>query len=162
MRAWILLGSLTAAMGAAACGTQAASPFTATDATGQTLVRCEPGQHAVVNTPAAAAGRTVTAVECVSDFSARGRSDRIGLGIRQRSTQLTRNGFGQRHSAIRYVTPNERHHGHETAVLASRYNLYEQMRRANPERWSGRTRNWLPVEAVVLNPERALLARQLS
>ena len=67
-----------------------------------------------------------------------------------------------RHSAIRYVTPNERHHGHETAVLASRYNLYEQMRRANPERWSGRTRNWLPVEAVVLNPERALLARQLS
>ena len=70
MRAWILLGSLTAAMGAAACGTQAASPFTATDATGQTLVRCEPGQHAVVNTPAAAAGRTVTAVECVSDAAA--------------------------------------------------------------------------------------------
>ena len=54
MRALILLGSLTAAVGAAACGTQAASPFTATDATGQTLVRCEPGQHAVVNTSAAA------------------------------------------------------------------------------------------------------------
>ena len=69
MRAWILLGSLTAAVGAAACGTQAASPFTATDATGQTLVRCEPGQHAVVNT-SAAGGRTVTAVECVADLAA--------------------------------------------------------------------------------------------
>ncbi len=69
MRALILLGSLTAAVGAAACGTQAASPFTATDATGQTLVRCEPGQHAVVNT-SAAAGRTVTAVDCVTDVAA--------------------------------------------------------------------------------------------
>lgn len=68
MRAWILLGSLTAAAGAAACGTQAASPFTATDAMGQTLVQCEPGQHAVVNT-SAVGGRTVTAVECVADLA---------------------------------------------------------------------------------------------
>jgi len=66
MRALILLGSLTAAVGAAACGTQAASPFTTADPAGQTLVRCEPGQHAVVNT-SSAAGRTVTAVDCVSD-----------------------------------------------------------------------------------------------
>ena len=73
MRALILLGSLTAAVGAAACGTQAASPFT-TDAAGQTLVRCEPGQHAVVNTSAAAAGRTVTAVDCVTDLAAPARS----------------------------------------------------------------------------------------
>jgi len=60
-----------------------------------------------------------------------------------------------RHSAIRYVTPNERHHGREGTVLASRHQLYERMRRTNPERWSGRTRNWLPVGSVVLNPERA-------
>jgi hypothetical protein len=73
MRALILLGSLTAAVGAAACGTQAASPFT-TDAAGQTLVRCEPGQHAVVNMSAAAAGRTVTAVDCVTDLAAPARS----------------------------------------------------------------------------------------
>ena len=72
MRALILLGSLTAAVGAAACGTQAASPFT-TDAAGQTLVRCEAGQHAVVNTSAAAAGRTVTAVDCVTDLAAPAR-----------------------------------------------------------------------------------------
>ena len=66
MRAWILLGSLTAAVGAAACGTQAASPFTATDATGQTMVRCAPGQHAVVN-QTVVSGRTVAAVDCLSD-----------------------------------------------------------------------------------------------
>jgi len=66
MRAWILLGSLTAAVGAAACGTQAASPFTALDATGQTMVRCEPGQHSVVN-QTVVSGHPVTAVDCMSD-----------------------------------------------------------------------------------------------
>jgi hypothetical protein len=60
-----------------------------------------------------------------------------------------------RHSAIRYVTPDQRHHGRERAVLASRHELYERVRRANAERWSGSTRNWSPVELVVLNPERA-------
>jgi transposase InsO family protein len=67
-----------------------------------------------------------------------------------------------RHSAIRYVTPDQRHHGRERAVLASRHQLYERMRQAKPERWSGRTRNWLPVGSVALNPERAPSARQLS
>lgn len=67
-----------------------------------------------------------------------------------------------RHSSIRYVTPDQRHHGREQAVLANRHELYERMRQANPERWSGRTRNWLPVASVVLNRERAPLARQLS
>jgi putative transposase len=62
-----------------------------------------------------------------------------------------------RHSAIRYVTPNERHHGREHDVLAARSELYERARNANPERWSGSTRNWSPVELVVLNPERAPL-----
>ena len=62
-----------------------------------------------------------------------------------------------RHSAIRYVTPNERHDGREHDVLAARSELYERARSANPERWSGSTRNWSPVELVVLNPERAPL-----
>lgn len=60
-----------------------------------------------------------------------------------------------RHSAIRYVTPDERHHGLEHDVLAHRRELYERARSANPERWTGPTRNWAPVELVVLNPERA-------
>ena len=60
-----------------------------------------------------------------------------------------------RHSAIRYVTPDQRHHGRDRAVLASRHKLYERARGVNPERWSGSTRNWVPVELVVLNSERA-------
>ena len=59
-----------------------------------------------------------------------------------------------RHSGIRYVTPNERHHGKERAVLARRQDLYERARQANPERWTRTTRNWSPVGLVVLNPER--------
>jgi hypothetical protein len=62
-----------------------------------------------------------------------------------------------RHSAIRYVTPDQRHDGRERAVLARRHELYERVRRANPERWSGSTRNWSPVTLVVLNPDRAPL-----
>jgi transposase InsO family protein len=60
-----------------------------------------------------------------------------------------------RHSAIRYVTPDQRHNGRECAVLASRHELYQRVRRANPERWIGPTRNWSPVGRVVLNPERS-------
>jgi putative transposase len=60
-----------------------------------------------------------------------------------------------RHSAIRYVTPDERHFGREHEVLARRAQLYEQARQANPARWTGEIRNWSPVGLVVLNPERA-------
>jgi putative transposase len=60
-----------------------------------------------------------------------------------------------RHSAIRYVTPDQRHHGLEHDVLAHRRELYQRARSANPERWTGPTRNWAPVGLVVLNPERA-------
>ncbi|HEX9726763.1 MAG TPA: hypothetical protein VGC53_20970 [Vicinamibacteria bacterium] len=62
---------------------------------------------------------------------------------------------GHRHSSIRYVTPDERHHGLEHDVLEKRRELYERARSTNPERWTGATRNWAPVELVVLNPERA-------
>lgn len=59
-----------------------------------------------------------------------------------------------RHSALRYVTPDERYFGQEHAVIARRRELYERARAANPERWSGATRNWSPVGLVTLNPER--------
>ena len=60
-----------------------------------------------------------------------------------------------RHSAIRYVTPDERHFGREPNLLARRRELYERARKLNPERWSRGTRNWDPVGVVVLHPERA-------
>jgi len=59
-----------------------------------------------------------------------------------------------RHSGIRYVSPAQRHAGADTAILAARHELYCQARERNPRRWSGATRNWTPIEAVTLNPER--------
>jgi transposase InsO family protein len=61
-----------------------------------------------------------------------------------------------RHSAIRFVTPDERHFGLEQRVLSRRQALYERARRARPERWSRLSRNWTPIDGVVLNPERTL------
>lgn len=58
------------------------------------------------------------------------------------------------HSEIRYVTPDDRHYGQEAAKLSKRKNVYELARKKNPGRWTRKTRNWKPVEAVHLNPER--------
>jgi len=59
-----------------------------------------------------------------------------------------------RHSGIGYVTPAQRHEGQDQAILAARHELYVAAKQANPRRWSGATRNWTPVAAVTLNPER--------
>ena len=59
-----------------------------------------------------------------------------------------------RHSALRFVTPDQRHRGEDRCLLASRHQVYELARAARPERWSGRTRNWQSVGSVWLNPER--------
>jgi putative transposase len=60
------------------------------------------------------------------------------------------------HSAIRFVTPEDRHAGRDVAILAARHAVYQQARAARPDRWSGATRNWEPVTAVRLNPEHAV------
>lgn len=57
------------------------------------------------------------------------------------------------HSAIKYVTPDDRHQGRDVAVLAARHDLYVTARRAKPRRWTGDTRDWTRVETVTLNPE---------
>ncbi len=62
--------------------------------------------------------------------------------------------FEHRHSGIGYVTPAQRHAGEDHAILAARHDLYTRARKANPARWSGNTRNWTPIGAVTLNPER--------
>ena len=58
-----------------------------------------------------------------------------------------------RHSAIRYVTPAERHDGRDITILERRRRLYEDARDKHPERWSGEVRNWTPIETVRLNPD---------
>jgi len=59
-----------------------------------------------------------------------------------------------RHSGIGYVTPTQRHEGEDHAILGARHELYTHARELNPRRWSRNTRNWTPVGAVTLNPER--------
>jgi putative transposase len=56
------------------------------------------------------------------------------------------------HSAIGFVTPNDRHSGRDLLLLERRRQVYEQARRRHPERWSGATRSWEHVETVRLNP----------
>lgn len=62
-----------------------------------------------------------------------------------------------RHSGIRYVSPAQRHAGLDRDLLAARHELYVKARAANPRRWSKHTRNWQPIDAVTLNPERDAL-----
>jgi putative transposase len=59
-----------------------------------------------------------------------------------------------RHSGIRYVTPAQRHAGEDQAILAARHTLYLRARELNPARWLVNTRNWTPIGALKLNPER--------
>ena len=63
------------------------------------------------------------------------------------------------HSAIRFVTPADRHAGRDVEILARRHETYEKARARHPERWSGKTRNWTPIETVTLNPRRKTKAR---
>jgi putative transposase len=59
-----------------------------------------------------------------------------------------------RHSGIGYVTPAQRHAGEDCAILSARHELYTRARQLNPRRWSRHIRDWTPVGAVALNPER--------
>ena len=59
-----------------------------------------------------------------------------------------------RHSAIRYVTPDQRHYGQEQAILEQRQRVYAAAKARHPERWSRDTRDWTPVVEVRLNPAR--------
>ena len=62
------------------------------------------------------------------------------------------------HSAIRFVTPDDRHAGRDTALLTARRAVYARARRRTPARWSGTIRNWAPINAVRLNPEHDVVA----
>ena len=66
----------------------------------------------------------------------------------------------QRHplrQSSRSDTPDDDH-----AILAARHALYTQARERNPARWSGDTRNWSPIGAVTLNPERDSIVKTHS
>jgi transposase InsO family protein len=56
------------------------------------------------------------------------------------------------HSGIRFVTPECKHRGEDSALLEKRKAVYESARQQSPERWTQQTRNWEPVDYVMLNP----------
>ena len=59
-----------------------------------------------------------------------------------------------KHSALKFVTPEQRHCGQDVEVLAQRKKVYENAKSQNPQRWSREIRNWMRPETVVLNPDK--------
>jgi len=58
------------------------------------------------------------------------------------------------HSALKFVTPAQRHRGEDADILARREQLYAAARDRHPERWSGPIRDWQRPDVVLLNPGR--------
>lgn len=63
------------------------------------------------------------------------------------------------HSAIGYVTPDDRHHGCDVAILQNRRRVYNEAQARNPGRWTGAPRKWDRPLIVTLNPERVIETR---
>ena len=59
-----------------------------------------------------------------------------------------------RHSSINFVTPEQRHTGEDTALLAARTAVYEKARAENPRRWKRKIRDWSKPTRVFLNPNK--------
>jgi len=59
-----------------------------------------------------------------------------------------------RHSAISFVTPDQRHELLDQSILQERDRVYEAARQAHPNRWSGQARDWTRKDAVHLNPDK--------
>ncbi len=62
------------------------------------------------------------------------------------------------HSAIQFVTPDDRHTGRDIAILQQRAAVYQAARAYHPERWRGPTRNWSRPTTVYLNDARSATA----
>lgn len=60
------------------------------------------------------------------------------------------------HSALNFVTPDDRYNGRDKAILAARHRLYQRARKQHPQRWSGDTRDWSQAPAPVLNPHQVI------
>ncbi len=64
-----------------------------------------------------------------------------------------------RHSALKFVTPDQKHRGNDKDVLAVRARTYRLAQRDNPARWSKGIRNWTPVKFALLNPDSKMRAK---
>lgn len=70
--------------------------------------------------------------------------------------------FKHRHSKLEYVTPNDRHTGEDKAILTYRRVVYQRAKKANPERWSGQTRQWAAPVEVFLNKQRTSKVEKIA
>lgn len=70
------------------------------------------------------------------------------------------------HSGINFVTPESKHQGEDIEILKKRNVLYLEAKQKNPNRWSGKTRNWNPIECVKLNSlkteKKSVMRQELS
>lgn len=60
------------------------------------------------------------------------------------------------HSALKFVTPLQRHNGEDSAIRQKRDLVYQLAKKQNPERWSGNSRDWSLLEIVTLNPNKKI------
>ena len=56
------------------------------------------------------------------------------------------------HKNLNFVTPTQRHTGEAEVIMEKRQLVYEVAKKRNPNRWSGKTRDWSLKEGVWLNP----------
>lgn len=64
------------------------------------------------------------------------------------------------HSALKFVTPEQRHTGEDIIVREKRHAVYEEAKKQNPQRWAGSTRNWSLPNIVTLNPNKKFNVNQ--
>lgn len=58
------------------------------------------------------------------------------------------------HSALKFVTPHQRHNGEDVAIRAKRDTVYQLAKAEHPERWSRKTRDWIVHKVATLNPNK--------
>jgi transposase InsO family protein len=58
------------------------------------------------------------------------------------------------HSALKFVTPHQRHTGADEAILKKRHAVYQMAKMQRPDRWSGKTKNWELDDMVALNHDK--------
>lgn len=58
------------------------------------------------------------------------------------------------HSALGYITPMQKRKGKDIAIFKKRNKALKEAKNLYPERWGKRkTKQWIPLEIVVLNPD---------
>jgi putative transposase len=62
-----------------------------------------------------------------------------------------------RHSAIGYITPEQRGSGKDLEIFKTRNRVIEEAQSRHPERWGKRIRKWVNRDVVVLNPDQKKL-----